>query len=239
MGTDPIFLIISRAALAALFVFAISCEAQSAKRFMVAAAHPLAAEAGAEVLKRGGSAVDAAIAVQMMLGLVEPESSGIGGGAFMLHWSEAEKKLRTYDGRETAPAAAKPDRFLKDEKPLSFLDAALGGQSVGVPGVLRMLELAHARHGRLPWHELFEDAIRIADQGFDTSPKLQAALERERFLREDPAAKKIYYSGARIVNREYADTLRALARGGARLLYEGDLAKDLVLAVRTHAKPGD
>src|ERR671915_1841134 len=172
MGTRPIFLIVPRAALAALLVFGIHCEAQTAKRFLVAAAHPLAAEAGSEVLKRGGSAVDAAIAVQMMLGLVEPESSGIGGGAFMLHWSEREKKLRSYDGRETAPAAAKPDRFLKDGKPLAFLDAAIGGQSVGVPGVLRMLELAHARHGRLPWAELFEDAIRIAEQGFTLSPKL-------------------------------------------------------------------
>ena len=228
-----------RAAAAALFAFALACEAQTAKRYMIAAAHPLAADAGAAMLKRGGSAVDAAIAVQMVLGLVEPESSGIGGGAFMLHWSAAEKKLRTYDGRETAPAAAKPDRFLKDEKPLSFLEAAVGGRSVGVPGVLRMLELAHSRHGRLPWHELFEDAIRVAEQGFDASPKLQAALERERFLRDDPAARKIYYSGARILNREYADTLRALARGGARLFYDGDIAKDIVLAVRTHAKPGD
>ncbi|HKU46769.1 MAG TPA: gamma-glutamyltransferase, partial [Burkholderiales bacterium] len=153
-----------------------------AQRFLVAAAHPLAAEAGAEVLKRGGSAVDAAIAVQAMLGLVEPESSGIGGGAFMLHWSAAEKRLRSYDGRETAPAAAKPDRFMKDGKPLAFLDAAVGGLSVGVPGVLRMLELAHQRHGRLPWPDLFGAAIRVAYDGFEPAPKLRAALERERHL---------------------------------------------------------
>src|SRR5688572_7091911 len=205
MGTDPIFLIISRAAVAALFVFGISCEAQTAKRFMVAAAHPLAAEAGSQVLKRGGSAVDAAVAVQMVLGLVEPESSGIGGGAFMLHWSAAEKKLRTYDGRETAPAAAKPDRFLKDGKPMGFLAAAIGGQSVGVPGVVRMLELAHRRHGRLPWRELFGDAIRIADEGYVPGPKLLEALERA------PELKK-YYPPSRTVNREYAQTLRAIAR---------------------------
>ena len=215
-------------------------EAGVAQRYMVAAASPLAAEAGAEVLKRGGSAVDAAIAVQMVLGLVEPESSGIGGGAFMLHWSETEKKLRTYDGRETAPSAAKPDRFLDSQnKPLPFLEAAVSGRAVGVPGVLRMLELAHQRHGRLPWHELFDAAIRIADQGFDASPKLREALERERFLREDAAARKVYYSGPRIVNREYAETLRAIARGGAGVFYEGDIAKDMVLAVRTHARPGD
>jgi len=200
---------------------------------MVAAAHPLAAEAGAEVLKRGGSAVDASIAVQMVLGLVEPESSGIGGGAFMLHWSAGERKLRTYDGREVAPATALPDRFIKDEKPMTFLDAAVGGLSVGVPGVLRMLELAHQRHGRLPWHELFEAAIRIAEQGFEASPKLREALARERFLRSD------VFSGPRIVNREYAETLRVIARGGARMFYEGDIAKDMVLAVRTHARPGD
>jgi gamma-glutamyltranspeptidase/glutathione hydrolase len=209
------------------------------KKFMVAAAHPLAAEAGAQVLKRGGSAMDAAVAVQMMLGLVEPESSGIGGGAFLLYWSQGEKKLRSYDGRESAPAAARPDRFLKEGKPMGFMEAAVGGRSVGVPGVLRMLELAHRRHGRLPWSELFHAAIRTADEGFLTTPKLRAALERENHLRDDPAARRVYYSGERVVNREYADTLRLVARGGAQVFYEGDVAKDIVLAVRTHAQPGD
>jgi gamma-glutamyltranspeptidase/glutathione hydrolase len=229
-----------RALAVALLFLSLACEAQTAKRYLVAAANPLAAQAGAEVLKRGGSAVDAALAVQMVLGLVEPESSGIGGGAFMLHWSAAEKKLRTYDGRETAPSAARPDRFLNSEnKPLSFLDAAVGGRSVGVPGVLRMLELAHQRHGRLPWHELFGAAIRIAEQGFEATPKLREALERERFLRDDPAARKVFYSGNRIRNPEYADTLRAVARAGANVFYEGEIAKDIVLAVRTNARPGD
>jgi gamma-glutamyltranspeptidase/glutathione hydrolase len=208
-------------------------EAVFAKRYIVSAASPLAAQAGAEVLKRGGSALDAAIAVQMVLGLVEPESSGIGGGAFLLHWSEREKKLRSYDGRETAPAAAQPDRFLQDGKPLPFMDAAVSGRSVGVPGVLRMLELAHARHGRLPWDELFLPAIRIADEGFEPGPKLRAALSRERHLRTE------VFSAPRIVNREYGDTLRVVARGGARMFYEGDIAKDIVLAVRTHERPGD
>ena len=224
------------------FGFAEARDTLVAKRFLVAAANPLAAEAGAEILKRGGTALDAAIAVQMVLGLVEPESSGIGGGAFLLHWSEREKKLRTYDGRETAPAAAKPDRFLKEGKPMSFLEAAVGGRSVGVPGVLRMLELAHQRHGRLAWPELFAAAIRIAEQGFPLSPKLHAALERESFLRQDPAARQLYYdkaAGARIVNRAYADTLRAIARGGARAFYEGDIARDIAFAVRTHANAGD
>ena len=226
------------------FVFGVA-EARDtlvAKRYLVAAANPLAAEAGAQVLKRGGSAVDAAVAVQLVLGLVEPESSGIGGGAFLLHWSESERKLRTYDGRETAPASARPDRFLREGKPLPFLEAAVGGRSVGVPGVLRMLEAAHARHGRLPWHELFVSAIRIAEEGFPLSPKLHAALERESFLPKDPAARQLYYGrpvGSKIVNRAYADTLRAIARGGARMFYEGDIAKDMALAVRTHANAGD
>ncbi len=221
-----------RAAAAALFLVALACDAQAANRALVAAAHPLAAEAGAEVLRRGGSAVDAAVAVQMVLGLVEPESSGLGGGAFMLHWSAAEKRLRSYDGRESAPAAAKPERFLKDGKPLGFLEAAVGGRSVGVPGVLRMLELAHARHGRLEWRSLFEPAVRLAEEGFAPSAKFLAALERAPELRR-------YFPASRIVNREYADTLRVIARGGTRTFYEGDIAKDIVAAVRDHANAGD
>jgi len=231
---------------AALLLLGLACgfaeanDAAIAKRFMVAAANPLAAEAGAAVLKRGGSALDAAIAVQAMLGLVEPESSGIGGGAFLLYWSESEKKLRTYDGRETAPAAAQANRFLDSQnRPLPFMQAVVGGRSVGVPGVLRMLELAHRRHGRLPWNELFDAAIRTADAGFTPPPKLRAALDAETHLREDPAAQRTYYSGVRVVNREYADTLRLIARAGADAFYTGDVAKDLALAVRTHAKPGD
>ena len=210
------------AALAALFCLAL---AGCAPKYMVAAAHPLAAEAGADVLKRGGTAVDAAIAVQMVLGLVEAESSGIGGGAFMLHWSDAQKKLRSYDGRETAPAAARPDRFLRDGKPLPFLEAAVSSRSVGVPGVLRMLELAHRRHGQLPWAELFAPAIRIAEEGFVPSAKFLAALERAPEMRK-------YFAADRIVNREYAATLRVLARNGAGAFYEGAIAKDLVQAVR-------
>jgi gamma-glutamyltranspeptidase/glutathione hydrolase len=218
-------------------------DAVTARQFIVAAAHPLAAEAGYDVLRRGGSAVDAAIAVQLVLGLVEPESSGIGGGAFLLHWSQAEKKLRSYDGRETAPAAARADRFVdKEGKPLGFHDAAVGGRSVGVPGVFRMLELAHQRHGRLAWAELFQPAIDLAEKGFTPSPRLQALLESERFLRADPRARALYYDkapGAPIVNREYGATLRAVAANGARVFYDGDIAGDIVRAVRSHATAGD
>ena len=206
-----------------------------AREFMVSAAHPLAAQAGYDVLARGGSAVDGAIAVQMVLGLVEPESSGIGGGAFLLHWSQRERKLRSYDGRETAPAAARVDRFMREGKPMGFMEAVVGGRSVGVPGVLRMLELAHQKHGRLPWAELFQPAIKLAEEGFALSPRLYAVLQDEQYLRKDPAALRVYYGkavGERIVNPEYAATLRALAARGASALYEGPIAADMVRAVR-------
>ena len=207
---------------------------------MVAAAHPLAVEAGVAVLGRGGSALDAAVAVQMVLGLVEPQSSGIGGGAFLLHWSQKERKLRSYDGREAAPAAAQPDRFLlPGGKPMGFMEAVVGGRSVGVPGVLRMLELAHKRHGRLPWEELFSSAIRIAEAGFEAPPRLRAALAEERFLRDALFFHQDGKPRSRIVNREYAATLRTIALEGADAFYHGAIAADIVRAVRTHAKPGD
>jgi len=232
-----------RAALAALFFFCAAAEARDAvvaKRFMVAAAHPLAVDAGYAVLERGGSALDAAIAVQAMLGLVEPESSGIGGGAFLLYWSAADKTLRTYDGRESAPAAARAERFAG----LDFADAAASGLSVGVPGVLRMLEAAHQHHGRLAWRELFGAAISASEQGFAVSPRLHALLEGERFLRQDAAARAVYYDDAGrartfLTNPQYAATLRLVAAQGADSFYRGAVAADIVRAVRAHRRPGD
>ena len=232
-------------AAAAFFFFCVCVSARdavTAREFIVSAAHPLATQAGFDVLARGGSAVDAAIAVQMVLGLVEPESSGIGGGAFLMHWSQREQKLRSYDGRETAPMAARPDRFMRGGKPMEFYEAVVGGRSVGVPGVLRMLELAHRRHGRLPWAELFQPAIAAAEQGFALSPRLYAVLQDEQFLRQEPGAREIYYGkavGERVVNPQYAATLKALASHGASAMYEGEIAADMVRAVRSHAKPGD
>ena len=223
-----------------LLVFFCVCaharEPVVAREFMVSAAHPLAAQAGYDTLARGGSAVDAAVAVQMVLGLVEPESSGIGGGAFLLEWSQGEQKLRSYDGRETAPAAARPDRFMRDGRPMGFMEAVVGGRSVGVPGVLRMLELAHQKHGRLKWAELFQLAIDLAEKGFPLSPRLYAVLQDEQYLRKDPSALRVYYGkavGERIVNPEYAATLRALAARGASAMYEGPIAADMVHAVRS------
>jgi gamma-glutamyltranspeptidase/glutathione hydrolase len=223
-------------------------EAAHARRFMVAAANPLAVDAGVQALRTGGSVVDAAIVVQMVLGLVEPQSSGIGGGAFLLHWARAEKRLRGYDGRETAPAAARPDRFLDASgKPLAPAEAIVNGRAVGVPGVLRMLEAAHRRHGRIAWAKLFDPAIRLAEQGFPMSSRLYQLLEGERALRGDAAARAIYYGsdgrprpvGALVFNPEYAATLRAIATFGADAFYTGVIAQDMVRAVAAHRRPGD
>ena len=215
---------------------------------MVSAAHPLAAEAGYAVLKRGGTAIDAAVAVQATLGLVEPQSSGIGGGAFLLYWSARDGTLTSYDGREAAPAAARPGRFLDAQgRPLAFFEAVVNGRSVGVPGVLRMLELAHREHGRLAWAELFSDALFEAEEGFPLSPRLHASLEADRYLRNDPRARPLYYlpggaarpAGTKIVNRAYGATLRAIAARGADAFYRGPIARDIVRAVRAASKAGD
>ena len=200
-----------------------------AAQYMVVAANPLASDAGLEILRAGGSAVDAAIATQMVLGLVEPQSSGIGGGAFLLHWSRAGQRVRSYDGRETAPQAARPERFLDASgQPLARDVAIASGRSVGVPGAVRMLELAHRRHGRLPWRRLFEPAIRLAETGFPMSPRLHRLLERESALRNDAAARSLYYDGDRakpvgagIANTKYAGTLRAITLSGAKKLHAG------------------
>ena len=143
-----------------------------ARQHMVAAASPHAAEAGREMLRQGGSAVDAAIATQLVLGLVEPQSSGLGGGAFLVHWDAATGLAQTYDGRETAPAAAKPDRFLLKGRPMPFRAAVKSPLSIGVPGTVRLLEHAHRRHGKLDWASLFVPALRLAESGFAVSPRL-------------------------------------------------------------------
>lgn len=223
-------------------------EAAFARRHLVVAAHPLAAEAGREILRAGGSAADAAVAVQLVLGLVEPQSSGLGGGGFALHWSTSEARLRSYDGRETAPATAQSNHFIaKDHRPVEFFDAVLSGRSVGVPGVPRLLEMLHTRHGTLAWAQVFAPAIALAESGFAVSPRLHALLAWDKHLRKDPAARQLYYApdgaphpvGTRLVNTAYAQTLRRLASGGADAFYRGEIAHDIVQAVRAHARPGD
>src|SRR5947208_12682432 len=144
----------------------------ASERFMVVAAHPLAARAGYDAIRRGGNAIDAAIAVELVLGLVEPQSSGLGGGAFLLHYAARDAKLEAYDGRETAPARAAPGRFLgADGRPLDWPDAVVSGKSVGVPGLRRLLEPLHRGPGKLPWASLFEPAISLAREGFPSSPR--------------------------------------------------------------------
>jgi len=216
---------------------------------MVVAAHPLASRAGVEVLAAGGSAVDAAIAVQMVLNLVEPQSSGIGGGAFLVHWDAGANRVETYDGRETAPSAATPGLFLDARgQPLGFVAAQIGGRAVGTPGLLRMLELAHREHGRLPWARLFEPAIALAEDGFALSPRLYAALaQAQGVLANDAEAGAYFFTaggtpkavGTILRNPAFAATLRAIARDGADAFHRGAVADEIVAVVRSHSlNPG-
>ena len=222
---------------------------QYADRDMVAAANPLAVEAGVTILGQGGSAVDAAIAVQMVLTLVEPQSSGIGGGAFMMHYDGKSKTLIAYDGRETAPAAATPDLFLgKDGKPLEIRRAITGGLSVGTPGVIKLMELTHQKHGKLPWPSLFEPAIKLAEQGFRISPRLATLIAgTAKRLCNEPVAAAYYLEkgcvpravGALLKNPELAATFGRIAKGGSQAFYGGEIAEAIVAAVRNHpTNPG-
>jgi gamma-glutamyltranspeptidase/glutathione hydrolase len=210
----------------------------------VVAANPLAVDAGIAVLERGGSAVDAAVAVQAMLGLVEPQSSGLGGGAFLLYYDAKTHQVTAYDGRETAPAGAKPDMFLGDDgKPLSFFDAVTSGRSTGAPGALAMLGLAHQHHGHLPWQELFGSAEQAATDGFPAPTRMtrfangdfpQARLADARALFSH-ADGTIVQAGEPFRNPAYAGTLRQVAARGPRALLEGEIAA--AIADRTHAEP--
>lgn len=213
--------------------------------YIVVAAHPLAAEAGHRILTKGGSAVDAAVAVQAMLTLVEPQSSGIGGGAFMLHYDPERGELDAFDGRETAPAKATPQLFIDEEgKPMNFISALVGGRAVGAPGVLRMLEDAHRWHGKLPWRELFVPAIETARAGFEVTPRLHRLLRRDPLFRAMPGARALFYEGgqAKAVgtvhkNPALAQVLETIAEGGADAFYEGELAEKIVAAVQAAQKP--
>lgn len=208
--------------------------------WMVSAAHPLAVEAGARVLREGGNAADAMVAVQVVLGLVEPQSSGLGGGAFLV-WYDAETgEVTTLDGRETAPLRATPTLFQNDEgEPLAFMEAVVGGRSVGTPGTPRLLEVAHQKWGRADWASLFDDGIRLADEGFSVSPRLAALVAAEGdALSRYPATADYFFpegqpvaEGATLTNPAYADTLRALAEGGADAFYTGRIAQEIVDAV--------
>jgi len=236
--------------LAVALVLLAACRVQAgfaAPQTMVAAAHPLAVEAGLEVLRRGGSAVDAAIAVQMVLGVVEPQASGIGGGGFLLHYDGATKAIAVYDGRETAPAGATPTMFLDPGgKPLGFREAVASGISVGVPGLLAMLELAHKEHGKLAWRDLFGPAVVAARDGFATPPRLATWLDRIPTLKDEPGIRAVYFNadgtpkkaGDRVANPALAETMRRIADQGAQVFYQGDIAAEMADRVRLHRRPG-
>jgi gamma-glutamyltranspeptidase/glutathione hydrolase len=221
----------------------------TARHQMIAAANPLAAEAGLAMLRAGGSAVDAAIATQMVLGLVEPESSGIGGGAFLLLFDPRTGKTTSFDGREVAPASATPTMFLgPDGQPRGKQAVIPGGLSVGVPGVIGMLEMAHKKHGKLPWARLFQPAIALAEKGFPVGPKLARTIEaftlrgaglpdiRRTFYHADGTP---FRQGEIFRNPDYAATLKAIAAGGARAFYTGEIAQAIVDTVKsTPMNPG-
>jgi len=208
-----------------------------AKTDMIAAANPLAAEAGLEMLRAGGSAVDAAIAVQMVLGLVEPESSGIGGGAFMLVYNPKAKETTSFDGREVAPASATPGMFLDAAgKARPKQEAIPGGLSVGIPGVVGMLEMAHQKYGKLPWQRLFQPAIKLADNGFPVGPKLARTIRNFSRGANMPDIRAHFYhadgtplaEGEIYKNPEYAQSLRLIAAGGSKAFYTGQIAQAIV-----------
>jgi gamma-glutamyltranspeptidase/glutathione hydrolase len=221
--------------------------AELPRRHMIAAANPHAARAGLDMLRAGGSAIDAVIAAQMVLSLVEPQSSGIGGGAFTLHYRPGRPDrgiaptLHAYDGRETTIMAATPELFLDaNGAPIGFRDRSFGGKPVGVPGVLRMLEMAHRDHGKLPWRDLFQPAIRMAEDGFKISPRLHRMIRRDRTLGDFPAARGFFFTasgkarpvGTLLKNPGLADTLRRIADGGADAFHAGPIAADIARAVR-------
>lgn len=219
----------------------------AAQDWMVSAAHPLAVQAGAAVLEAGGTAADAMVAVQAVLGLVEPQSSGLGGGAFLV-WHDGETgETTTLDGRETAPLAATPTLFLTDDgQPMDFMDAVVGGLSVGTPGTPALMEAAHRRWGRANWQGLFAEAIRLAENGFTVSPRLASLVAGEGdALQADPATTAHFFPGGRpvaagatLTNADYADTLRRLASEGAAGFYRGPVAAGIVAAVRGADTPG-
>ncbi|KGE04347.1 gamma-glutamyltransferase family protein [Pseudohaliea rubra] len=215
---------------------------------MAAVANPYATDAAVAMLERGGSAVDAAIAAHAVLGLVEPQSSGLGGGGFMLAYDRGEDRIVFHDGRETAPAGARADMFMRDGEVMGFLDAWQSGLAVGVPGVVAMYKQAHDRHGKLPWAELFLPAIRLAEAGFEVSPRLAGLLERMRKytrLNDNPATAAYFYPGGEALkagdlrtNPDYAETLKALAEEGIGAFYGGPVAAEIVAAVAAEPNPG-
>jgi gamma-glutamyltranspeptidase/glutathione hydrolase len=220
----------------------------AAPKSMVSAANPLAVAAGVKVLKAGGGAVDAAVAIQAVLGLVEPQSSGLGGGAFLVYYDARTKTVTAYNGRETAPAGAGPGMFLRpDGRPMGFGEAVVSGRATGVPGAVAMLEAAHKDHGRLAWKNLFGDAERLGRNGFEVSPRLANYIAGGGFPQSSTPDVKRYFTkpggetyrtGDLLKNPDYAATLRRLAAGGTRALLQGEIGAAIVAKVRAEPLPG-
>ncbi len=222
-------------------------QSVTASDFMIATANPIATQTGFDILQAGGSAADAAVAVQMVLNLVEPQSSGIGGGGFVVHWDAGTRTLTTFDGRETAPAAVTPDYWLDaNGKPMEFETAVAGGRSVGVPGTLALMDLLHRREGRLPWADLFQPAIDLAEKGFEISPRLAAAIADATDLGQFPTAAAYFFhpdgtprpAGELLKNPDLARTLRLIAKDGIAAFYTGPIAADIAAAVTSASNPG-
>lgn len=217
-------------------------RAHIAQDFIVAAANPYAVEAGYQVLKEGGSAIDAMVTVQTVLGLTEPQSSGLGGGAFMLYYDAKKRQLTTFDGRETAPLTATPELF-QDEKgnPLKFFDAVVGGRSVGTPGTVKLMSDTHQRFGKLDWASLLQPAKQLAEDGFIVSPRLAGAIAKDQDrLSRYPDTRDYFFTadgqplpeGYRLTNKDYAVTLGLLAKEGAEAFYHGKIGQELVRKVQ-------
>ncbi len=211
-----------------------------ATKHIAVTANPHATEAAQKILSWGGTATDAAIAAQLVLGLVEPQSSGIGGGAFVLHWDNGKQQLTSWDGRETAPAALDEQHFMVADKPMSFFEAVIGGHAVGTPGVVAMLDALHAQHGKLPWSSLFQPAISLARSGFSISPRLHQLLVKMPKVAVNPEITAYFFEddgttpkaiGSILKNPAYAETLDLIARKGAKEFYAGRIASDIVSAV--------
>ncbi len=220
----------------------------SSKSMMVSTANTYASEAACEILKKGGNAVDAAIAASIMLTLTEPNATGIGGGGFLVHFDANNKKIKTYDGRETAPALAKPERFLlASGLPMKFEDAITSGKSIGTPGLLKMLEQVHKAHGKLPWKKVLEPTIQQAINGFVVSDRLHILIQKDPYLKKNPEARKYFYDekgqaiqiGTLLKNPQLAKVLTEIAEQGSRAFYTGWIAKDIVTAVQMTDRPGD
>ncbi|KOO14041.1 gamma-glutamyltransferase [Vibrio xuii] len=221
----------------------------TAKDWMVTAANPLATQAGADILAQGGNAIDAMVTTQLMLGLVEPQSSGIGGGAFLVYWDAKNQQLTTYDGRETAPLDATP-RLFQDEngEPLKFYDAVVGGRSVGTPGTVKLMWDTHQKYGQLEWQKLIEPVIEVATKGFEISPRLATLIENDAERLSRFATTKAYFfnpdsspkkAGTLLKNPQYAETLTAIAKQGAKAFYQGPIADSIIETVQNAAgNPG-